>query len=102
MSSSFSRRKFIAGALIAPAVGLLGCGGGSNNPGGGGNGVKNAVRSWTDMTHSAVIATKPSPPEATTLPIMIGDEARFGFGDTSVVQHAQAKSARHSGDCLNA
>ena len=65
MSSSFSRRKFIAGALIAPTVGLLGCGGGggsSNSGGGGGGGVRNVVRTWTDMTHSGVITTKPSPP----------------------------------------
>ena len=62
MPSSFSRRNFIAGALIAPTVGLLGCGGGGgSNGGGGGGGVKSVVRSWTDMTHSAVITAKPFP-----------------------------------------
>ncbi len=61
MSSSFSRRKFIAGALIAPTVGLLGCGGGSSS-GGNTPGTKSVVRSITDLAHASVIALKPNPP----------------------------------------
>jgi hypothetical protein len=63
MFSSISRRTFLTGAALAPAVTFLGCGGGgssikNNNNGG----TRNVVRSTTDLTHAAVIATKPYPP----------------------------------------
>lgn len=65
MSESFSRRRFLVGALAAPTIALAGCGGGSsNNSGGGGDttGARNVVRTWSGLTHSAVMATKPYPP----------------------------------------
>ena len=61
MSSSVSRRKFLVGAALAPAVTLIGCGGGGGNNNNN-NGAPTVVRSITNLTHAAVIATKPYPP----------------------------------------
>ena len=64
MSVNLSRRTFLAGALIAPAVSLLGCGGGGASPlpifpGGG---TRNVVRQWNDMILQAIRVVKPGPP----------------------------------------
>jgi len=63
MSFSISRRTFLAGAALAPAATLIGCGGGGSSINNNNNGsTKNVVRSMTDLTNAAVIATKPYPP----------------------------------------
>lgn len=60
MSYKLSRRSFLAGAILAPALpALIGCGsGGSNSQ----NSVKTVVRSWTDLAHDAVKLSKLNPP----------------------------------------
>jgi len=60
MSVKFSRRTFLAAAVVGPAATAIGCGGGSSN--GSSAATKNAVRLWTIQTHAAVIALKPYPP----------------------------------------
>jgi hypothetical protein len=62
MSSSISRRSFLAAAALTPAAALLGCGGGSSSTNNNNSATKNVVRSMTALTHSGVIATKPYPP----------------------------------------
>ncbi len=62
MSVTLSRRAFLAGALVAPTAAVLGCGGGGSAPTSLPGGTKNVVRSWTDITHAAIIATKINPP----------------------------------------
>lgn len=64
MSSSLSRRSFLAAAALVPSPALFGCGGGSSSTNNNNNGAKNVVRSMTDLTQAAVIATKPYPPAA--------------------------------------
>ena len=64
MSESFSRRTFLAGALVVPSAALFGCGGGtaSSNTNSQGTGTRNAVRQWNDMAMAGVKAEHPGPP----------------------------------------
>ena len=63
MNRNISRRTFLTGAVIAPALSLIGCGGGGASMGANPIiGAKSVVRSITDLAHASVMALKPNPP----------------------------------------
>jgi hypothetical protein len=67
MSIKLTRRTFLAGAVCIPTAAFLGCKGGTNNPE-----TKNAVRSWTDLTHEVIkLRRGPYPPAVARVHAMV-------------------------------